>query len=196
MHTMPPDPLETTVPDPVVRRRPRLSTGRRRTLEAGALVVLATAYLFVTWADRVHQASASWTRPEKVDVVRFGATGVLGRAEWRMLGRDGSAPSTGSLTPAGAVHLTLLLQVRPLDAQGVKDAKSAAYQVRDPQGHIWTAYGSFAGDRDPAVGTATRVTVTTDVPRQAAETVLVEVRADAPAPGKRPGPVRVLRFAH
>jgi hypothetical protein len=196
MHTMPPDPLETTAPDPVARRRPRLSPVRRRMLEAGALVVLASAYLFADWTDHVHQASATWTRPEKVGVVRFGATGVLGRAEWRMLGRDGAAPSAGDLTPAGAVHLTLLLQVRALDAQGVKDAKSAAYQVRDPQGHIWTAYGSFAGDKDPAAGKVTRVTVTTDVPRQAASTVLLEVRADAPTPGKKPGPVRVLRFAH
>ncbi|MEV5704609.1 hypothetical protein [Actinoallomurus sp. NPDC052274] len=192
----PPDPLETTVPDPVMRRRPRLSPGRRRMVEAGAFAVLATAYLVAEWTDHVHQASSTWTRPEKVSVVRFGTPGVLGRAEWRMLGQDGAASAKSRLAPPGAVHLTLLLQVHPLDAQGVKDAKGAAFQVRDPQGHIWTAYGDVGGGKDPAVGSVTRVTVTTDVPAKAASTVLLEVRANAPAGGRKTGPIRILRFAH
>ncbi|MFL6053876.1 MAG: hypothetical protein ACJ72W_13315 [Actinoallomurus sp.] len=191
-----PDPLESTVPDPVVRRRPRLSPGRRRMVEAGVLVVLASVYLTAQWIDDVQQASSTWTRSEKVSFVRFGATGILGRAEWRMLGRDATAPLSSRLSPAGAVHLTLLLQVRPLDAQGVKDAKSVSYQARDPQGHVWSAFGTFAGGNDPVAGAVTQVTVTTDVPVKATSTVLLEVRGGSVRAGKTAGPVPVLRFAH
>lgn len=197
MHATPiPDPLERTVPDSVPGRRTALSPRRRRIVEAGVLVVLASGYLTAQWIDHVRQASSSWTRPEKVGVVRFGATGVLGRAEWRMLGRDGAAPLRGHLTPAGAVDLTLVLQVRPLDAQGVKDTKSATFQVRDPQGHVWSAFGDVGEGGDPAVGSVTRVRVTTDVPAKVASTVLLEVRADSVPAGKKAGPIRVLRFAH
>jgi hypothetical protein len=196
MHTTPtPDPLETTVPDLVMRPRRRLSPRRRRMVEAGAFVALAAGYLTAQWIDHVQQASSSWTRPEKVTVVRQGSTGVLGRSQWRMLGRDATAPPRSSLTPAGAVRLTLVLEVRPLDAQGVKDAKAAAYQVRDPQGHIWSALGVLGIGKDPIAGSTTRVTVTTDVPVRAASTVLLEVRSGgSDASGK--GPIRLLRFAH
>jgi hypothetical protein len=192
-----PDPLEITVPDPYEARRRRLSPGRRRMVEAVVFVVLASAYLTVEWTDRVEQASSSWTRSEKVTVVRLGATGRLGRADWRMLGRDATSPLRARLTPAGAVHLTLVVEVRPLDAQGVKDVKAATYRVRDAQGHIWSAFGSPAGEKDPVAGSVERVTVTTDVPEKAASTVLLEgVLANSATPGKKPGPVRVLRFAH
>jgi hypothetical protein len=165
-------------------------------VEAGVLVVLASVYLTAQWVDDVQQASSTWTRSEKVSVVRFRSTGMLGRAEWRMLGRDATAPLRSRLSPAGAVHLTLLLQVRPLDAQGVKDAKSISYQVRDPQGHIWSAFGTFAGGNDPVAGAVTQVTVTTDVPEKAASTVLLEVRAGSAPAGTKAGPIPVLRFAH
>lgn len=191
-----PDPLETTAPDRLEPRRSRLSPRRRRMVEAGVLVVLGSAFLTVRWFDDVNQASASWARPEKVSVVRRGATGVLGRSQWRMLGRDATAPPRSSITPAGAVDLTFLLEVRTSDAQGAKDAQRASYRVRDRQGHIWSAFGAFTGGKDPVAGVTTRVTVTTELPAKVASTVVLEVRGDPAIGAKGSGPLRVLRFAH
>src|SRR5262249_16245759 len=102
------DPLEDTVPDALQpvdarARRPedaaasRAKGGRRgrRLIETAALLVLAPGLLAVQWIDDSRQA-AHLQPPERGTTVRRGQTGVLGHAEWRMLGRDTTAPTRSS----------------------------------------------------------------------------------------------------
>jgi hypothetical protein len=190
------DPLEETVPDPVVRRR-RLSDGRRRAVEASALILLVPGLLVTQWIDDHHQAQ-NLQPHETVAVVRRGAIGSLGHLQLRLLGRDAKSPPRSATTPAGAVHLTLLLVMRPLDAQGVKDADLVAYSVRDRAGHVWTALGTYGGvgsDTKPQVGVPLQVTVTANVPERLVSSVVLEARRGslAPVDGRS---TRVLRFAH
>jgi hypothetical protein len=186
------DPLEDTVPDPV-GRTPRVG---RRALEAVALLLLAPGLLAIRWIDDEHQA-AQRQAAEHVTVVRRGGTGTLGHTRWRLLGRDSTARVRSSTAPAGAVQITLLLQVRPLDAQGVKDAGTTGYRLRDRAGHVWDAAGLLGseGDRDPVAGQETRVTVTASVPKRLVNSLVLETRQRSPLL-TRPGPVQVLRFAH
>jgi hypothetical protein len=191
-----PDPLETTVPDPVGPREPRLTRRQRRALEAGALVVLVPALLGVQWLDDTSHMSPGWKQQQDVAVVRRGGTGALGRSRWRLLGRDTHTPLKSGTTPSGAVRLTLVLEVRALDAQGVKDAKNAGYQVRDREGHIWSAFGEFAGDHDLTTGATVRVTVTANVPEKVVSRIVLEVRSDSAFGGQGTGRHHLLRFAH
>jgi hypothetical protein len=196
------DPLEDTVPDPV-ERRPRLSDGRRRAIEAAALALLVPGLLVAQWIDDSHQArhfrAQGAPGPEKVTVVSRGGTGTLGRVRLRLLGRDTTGPPRDTTTPAGAVNLKLVVQVRPLDARHAKDdVDGLAYSVRDRGGHVWSAGGTYDRDRPPAAGAETQVTVTATVPERLASAVVLEVRPSeleqGQAQGKGPAPV--LRFAH
>ncbi len=183
------DPLEETVPDPV-RRRSRLSDGRRRAVELVALLVVLPGLLAVYWVDDRKQA-AQWDPQERVTVVAHGGTGTLGHVRLRVLGRDATASSTG--TTAGATKITLIVELRALDARGAKDP--VTYTVRDRAGHVWTAFGLPAGGHDPVVGATTPVTVTADVPVRLTGSVVLEARLGSfGATGH--GPTRVLRFAH
>jgi hypothetical protein len=186
------DPLENTVPDPIERRR-RLTRGQRRAVEAGALLVLLIGLSVVRWIDDADQVKRL-DAPEHVTVVPRGGAGALGRVEYRMAGRSATAASKGTTSPAGAAKLTLILNVRPLDAQGAKNAKFVAYDVRDRDGHIWTATGLPDLDHDPVAGTTAPVTVTAEVPARLLNSVVLEVRR-GPRAGDD-GPVQVLRFAH
>jgi hypothetical protein len=187
-----PDPLETTVPDPVRRRMP---DGRRRAIEVCALVCLAPALIVVNWIDG-SRLGRSFDPPERVTVVPRGGTAAIGHSQWRLLGRDAKAKPTFSTTPPGSVRLTLLLQVRVLDRQGVKDATNVSYQVRDREGHVWSALGAFPNSEDPPAGSTVPATVTANVPPSLISNVVLEVRAEAPLGARKKGPVRVLRFAH
>jgi hypothetical protein len=194
------DPLEETVPDPVERRR-RLSDGKRRAVEAVALVLLMPAFLTVQWIDDAHQArnfpSQDKKGPEKVTVVRRGGTGVLGRVRLRLLGRDTTGPQRDGATPAGGANLKLVVQVRPLDARHAKDdVDGLMYSVRDHDGHVWSAGGTYDRDRPPAAGAETQVTVLATVPERLVSAVVLEVRPPPPEQGPRPRTVPVLRFAH
>jgi hypothetical protein len=183
---------EVTVPDPLeatVRDRRRMPEGRRRAIELGALAVLVPALLVARWIDD-SRLGRSFDRPEHVTVVPRGGTATIGHSRWRLLGRDATRPAT-SAAP-GSARLTLIVQVHVLDAQGVKDATRASYQVRDRKGHVWTALGEFPDFRDPAPGGTVQATVTADVPPKLVTEVVLEVRAGASGQG----PVRVLRFAH
>jgi hypothetical protein len=183
------DPLEETVPDPV-RRRSRLSGGRRRAVELVALLVVLPGLLAVYWMDDRKQA-AQWDPQERVTVVARGGTGTLGHVRLRVLGRDATASSAG--TTAGAAKITLIVELRALDAKGAKD--SVTYTVRDRDGHVWTALGLPAGGHDPVVGAATPVKVTADVPVRLTGSVVLEARLGSfGATGH--GPTQVLRFAH
>lgn len=182
------DPLEETAPDPV-RRRSRLSGGRRRAVEVVALLVLLPALLAVRWVDDQKQAR-QWEPPEDVTVVPHGGAGMLGHVRLRVLGRDASAPTTG--TTAGVAKLTLIVRLQALDSKAARDARMIAYTVRDRSGHVWTAFGVPAGGHDPVVGAATQVTVTAELPVRLTGSVVLEARRKAFGRG----PTRVLRFAH
>jgi hypothetical protein len=183
------DPLEETAPDPV-DRTPRISRARRRAIEVCALIVLAPALLAVGWVDDKHQAS-HYEPQEHVTVVPHGGTGTLGHLQLKVAGRDATA---GTRSSSGAVVLTLIVELRPLDAQGAKDSQSVTYTVRDRDGHSWSAAGLPSGDHDPAVGATTQVKVTASVPQRLFSSVVLEARAGTQA--RAAGNVRVLRFAH
>lgn len=188
------DPLEETVPDPVERRR-RLSNGTRRAIEVAGVILLVPGFLTVQWIDTDHQSRGYQTR-ERVTVVRRGGTGTLGRVRLRLLGRDttGSAKSTGA--PAGSVHLKLIVDAQPLDAQGVKQLSAIAYTVRDRAGHVWAAGGETDPDREPTAGTVSQVSVGATVPASLVSSVVLEARPGGLQTRKPSEPTPVLRFAH
>jgi hypothetical protein len=187
------DPLEDTVPDPIERGR-RLSDGKRRAVELTALVVLVPGLLATQWIDNQHQGRQYQTR-ERVTVVPRGGTGTLGHLRLRLLGRDTTGPSKSTGAPAGSARLKLVVNVRPFDAQGVKDVDTLGFTVRDRDGHVWSAAGSPDRDQKASAGADTQVSVTATVPERVVSAVVLEVR-----PGglvrKTSGPTPVLRFAH
>jgi hypothetical protein len=187
------DPLEETVPDPIPRRK-RLSDGRRRALEVGALVLVVPGFLTAEWIDNDHQAR-QWQTHERVTVVRQGGTGTLGHVRLRLLGRDTTGKPSSEGAPAGSVQLKLVVVVRPLDAQGVKDVDTVGYTVRDRAGHVWSAGGSPDPDLKPRAGADSQVTVLAMVPGHLVNSVVLEARPGGLAQ-KGPGPTPVLRFAH
>ncbi|MCO6011757.1 hypothetical protein NE236_43105 [Actinoallomurus purpureus] len=164
------DPLEDTAPDPLGRGK-RTRGRRRRAVEAVALLVLAPGLIVVRWIDDSHQAAALQPA-EHITVVRRGQTGLLGGAQWRVLGRDTTAPEKDATTPAGAVRLKLIVEVRPLDAQGVKNATATEYQLRDGAGHVWTGLPLGA---DPVAGRTSRIAVTSDIPARLVSSVVLEI---------------------
>jgi hypothetical protein len=187
------DPLEDTVPDPI-RREPRLSTGQRRALEASVVLVLAPALLATEWLDDAHHSKASQTN-ERVTVVHRGGTGTLAHVRLRLLGRDATAPARKSTTPAGAVRLSLVMELRPLDAQGVKASDYFAYSVRDRAGHVWSAYASVNSDLHPTAGVAFQRMIYADLPPSVVNSVVLEARGGG-LTLKTKQPAQVLRFAH
>jgi hypothetical protein len=189
------DPLEDTVPDPA-EPPGRVSRRTRRALEAAALLILAPGLIAVRWVDDSHQAALRQP-PDHVTVLRRGATGTLGHTRWHLLGRDATAPVRDSTLPAGTAKLTLVLRVRALDAQGVKDADSTAYQLTDRAGHVWTALGLLGteGRREPVAGGETPVTVTATVPERLLNSVALEIRQPT-LRATAGAPVEVVRFAH
>jgi hypothetical protein len=191
------DPLEETVPDPI-EREPRLSEGKRRAIEAAALVLLVAGFLTAQWIDDAHQARHYQAQgrpgPEHLTVVPRGGTATLGRVRIKVLGRDTTGAPRSGTTPAGAVNLKLVLQVQPLDARHAReDVDHLTYTVRDRAGHVWSAGGMYDTDRPPAAGTVSQVTVIATVPGRLAGSVVLEVRPMAPA---QAGVSQALRFAH
>ena len=183
------DPMEETVPDPVGGRR--IGGLRRRVIEACALLVLAPTLLVVDWVDHERQA-VHYEPKEIVTLVPRGAAGKLGQIQVRLAGRDATAQTAAS---NGAARLTLVVEVRPLDAQAAKDARFLAYSVRDRAGHTWSAAGLPTGGRDPVAGQTAQVKVSASVPPSSLNAVVLEVRGGG-ASARTPGKVRVLRFAH
>lgn len=184
--TTTPDPLESTVPDPVRRR---MSARRRRAIEAWALAFLVPAVLVTYFIDG-RQLGRGFDLPERVTVIPRGAVATIGHTRWRMLGRvaKGDPPQA-----PGSVEVTLLVQVNVLDAQGVKDATRVTYQVRDGDGHLWDAEGHFPDFQDPTPGAANQATVTANVPPSLVSKVVLEVEPMVPREARS---IRVLRFAH
>jgi hypothetical protein len=187
------DPLEETVPDPIVRR-PRLSDGWRRAVEVSALLVLVPGLLIAQWLDRGHDNNKS-NPPDQVTVVPRGGTGTLGHLRLRLIGRDVTSPLKSATTPAGAVRLRLVIEIRPMDAQGAKVAQFVGYSVRDRAGHVWTAVPSLGGsDNKPVAGVPMQAIISADLPERLVSSVVLEARQSIGA--QRPTRVPVLRFAH
>ncbi len=181
------DPLEETVPDPPL---PRIGAGRRRAMEAAALAVLAPALLAVGWVDHRHQAAAYEPR-EAVTLVARGMSGTLGHVQLRLAGRDATAATTSS---TGAARLSLVVEVKPLDAQGVKAAQYIAYTVRDRAGHTWSAFGVPPAGQ--AAGRTFQLKVMATLPPRLLNSVVLEARGGTLARTSAKAPAQVLRFAH
>jgi hypothetical protein len=165
----------------------------RRTAELSALALLLALTIGLRWYDDGNQARAL-ERPESVTVVGRAATSRLGAVEWKMLGRAAGLRAPSS-TASGAARLMLVLEARPLGAQGVKELAGfgTTFRVRDRAGHVWSA------DADPPseveLGSTIRVPVTAEVPPDRLTSVVLEV-LPAAVFAKGRAPVRVLRFAH
>lgn len=194
------DPLEETTPDPI-ERRPRLSLGKRRAVEAAALVLLVPGFLTVQWLDDAHQArhfrAQGEPGTEHLTVVPRGGTAVLGRVRLKLLGRDATGSPAAGASAGGAV-VTLVMQVQPLDAQHARqDVDRLTYTVRDRAGRVWSAGGSYDSDHPPAAGAASQVKVTATVPKGLVSSVVLEVRAAVPPKERAKDSVPpALRFAH
>ena len=159
------------------------------------LLLLLPATLGLHWYDDDHTLGQQLRSHERVTTVARGGTGTLGHATWRMVGRQVGGPrnSLRSTTP-GAETLVLALELRPLDAQGVKDSKTGpAYRLRDREGHVWTGEGDIPETLSP--GQPARVEVTALVPSEKVTSVVLELLPTA-FQVKRGAPVPVLRFAH
>jgi hypothetical protein len=178
---------------------------KRRLIELGVLLILLPAALGVRWYD---ESNLALTRgpDERVTVVPRGAWAKLGHNQWRMLGRQApsSTPrSPGSSlrdeSPPGSAQLILLLEAKVLDAQGAKDLDKMEYEVRDREGHRWSAEGAAQDqsidDADPAPGSTQRVRVTAMVPQGKLSSVVLDLHIE---PYYRPERtvLHVLRFAH
>ncbi len=157
-------------------------------MEAVALAVLLPGLVTVQWLDDAHQVGGQDT----TTTVPWGATATLGHTQWRLLGR---VPDGGRSFTPGAVTVRLLLQVRPMDAQGAKQADPAnvGFRLRDRAGHIWTAGTDGGSDTEPAAGQTTQITVTGDVPARLAGSVVLEMHLGSSFAA---GPKHWYRFAH
>lgn len=160
----------------------------RRIVQVIALVTVLPALLVLHWVDDVHNVRKNLEPPVKATTVARGASGTLGGAEWRLQQRQ-AMPGPGP----DAASLRLVLNVRPLDAAGVKllGSYGLTYRLRDGDGHEWSAAGLALGT--PRVGAWARVTVSASVPRSRTGSVALEVRP--PAYQRTKGALPSLRFA-
>jgi hypothetical protein len=184
---------------------PRPRRRKRRLIEFGALLILLPGVLGVRWYD---DSNLAVTRDphQRVTVVPSGAWAKLGSNQWRMLGRpdpnstsSGGGGSLSGESPPGSAQLILLLEVKVLAAQGAKDLGKMQYEIRDREGHVWSADGAVQNqsidDEDPAPGSTQRVRVTATVPRGKVSSVVLDLHIQ---PFDRPERevLEVLRFAH
>lgn len=145
--------------------------------------------LGLRWYDQRQLVSVHVEPPERVTKVPHGGTGTFRGLEWRLL----DAREVRKAETAGAVGLHLTLQVKPLDAAGVQELTKSrlTYQVRDPEGRVWSAAGlpPFNGVRP---GVTVPVKVMTILPADRANLIALEV---LPPTGYRPkGSLPLLRF--
>jgi len=176
------------------RRRKRLGPRARRGVEAAALLVLLPLGLGIHWYDDAHTLLPHLNPGEKVTVVPHGGTGTVEHVSYRMVGRESGGEA--STDASGGVEMTLDIDRRPLDQQGLKAAKAQSFRVRDREGHIWVAVLWESSPSDPAVGTTQRLQIQATVPKGAVSVVVLDVLGDnfqAKSTGK---PLPVLRMAH
>jgi hypothetical protein len=188
------EPPDTGQAAPGERRR-RLSPAARRLVEAGALLILLPVTLGLHWYDDDHTLGHQLRRDEHVTTVARGASATLGHATWRMIGRQQGGTGRLRSTTPGAEMLVLTLEMRPLDAQGVKDASGSglAYRIRDREGHVWT--GAAEVPEGLSAGRPVQVKVSAIVPTEKVTSVVLELLPTTVE--VKPGTtVPVLRFAH
>jgi hypothetical protein len=184
-----------TAPAATRGRRRRLNPSARRLVEVCALLILLPVTLGLRWYDDDHTLGHQLRRDEHLVTVPRGASGTLAHAAWRMIGRQvGGAQELRDPAPGTAV-LVLALEVRPLDAAGVKQisAGQLTFRLRDRAGHVWTASGTLPDSSQ--VGRTARVEVAATVPSDKVTSVVLEVLPSLFV--MKPGTdVPVLRFGH
>jgi hypothetical protein len=190
-----PQPPGQTTPGTTRQRRRRLSPTARRLVEAGALLLLLPTTLGLHWYDDDQTLGRRLHRDEHITTVARGASGTLGHASWRMIGRQVGGAQGLRSSAAGTGVLVLALEVRPLDAQGVKNTSGSrlTFRVRDREGHIWTGEGEVPDTLQ--VGRPARVRVSAIVPSGKVTSVVLELLPSTYQ--VQPGAVvPVLRFGH
>jgi hypothetical protein len=191
---MPPGEPPASAPA-ATRGRRRLNPSARRLVEVCALLILLPVTLGLRWYDDDHTLGHQLRRDERIVTVPRGASGTLAHAAWRMIGRQvGSAQELRDPAPGTAV-LVLALEVRPLDAEGVKQisAGQLTFRLRDRAGHVWTGSGTLPDSSQ--VGRAARVEVSATVPSDKVTSVVLDVLPSLLV--MKPGTdVPVLRFGH
>jgi hypothetical protein len=173
-----------------VSRVTKKSIAARRSVEATVLVFLMTGFLGLQWYDDENHVRTNFKPPDRVTLVQPGAYGTLGHVAWQLLGRETDTPA--SLLSPGAAELTLDLETRPLDAQGVKEATgfSLVFRLGDAGGHVWTGVADIPAELAP--GRSSRVKVTFIVPQDRLTGTVLELLSSI----RGQGAVPVLRFAH
>jgi hypothetical protein len=163
------------------------------------VLVLVPLAVGLRWYDDSNHAVTREPH-ERVTVVPRGASATLGHNRWRMLGRqEQSGGSLAGTSSPGAAQLTLLLEVKVLDAQGSKELDLVQYEVRDREGRQWTTSGtaenpSVDAERVPA-GSTTRVKVTATVPKDRLSALVLDLHV-RPFDRAERTVLDVLRFAH
>jgi hypothetical protein len=192
------DPQRTNPDLPPVRprARPRLRPRDRRIVQALALTALLPAFLVLKWMDETDSVQKNLKPPEKVMDVPHGGTGTLAGAQWKVVGRQATAPPSFGTKPKDdtVAELQVVLAVRPDDAAAAKTIGSYGfvYTFTDGGGRSWSATGLAAGTLRP--GAAGRLTVRGTVPRAVAEALALRVQAPK-ASRKQGTPLPSLRFA-
>jgi hypothetical protein len=163
------------------------------------VLILLPGLIGIQWYDDGNNA-VTRDPHRHVIVVPQGAWATLGHGRWRMLGRQVIRTGrTGLAGPSGGTELTLLLDVKVLDAQGAKELGTITYELRDREGHVWSAGGNVdnpsAGTEAPPPGSTARVTVTGTVPAGRAGSVVLDLHVEAYDRPDR-DVLDVLRFAH
>lgn len=166
------------------------------------MLILLPGLIGLQWYDDSNNA-VTRDPHKRVTVVPRGAWATLGHDRWRMLGRQAGQPvrpgQPGGAGSSGGTEITLLLDVKVLDARGVKELDTIIYELRDRDGHVWSAGGNVdnpsVGSEAPPPGSTARVTVTGTVPVERAGSVVLDVHVDAYDRPER-NVLDVLRFAH
>ncbi|GAB3665676.1 hypothetical protein GCM10027589_30410 [Actinocorallia lasiicapitis] len=155
--------------------RPRMNPAKRRALELGALALLAVVLIEVRWWDDVRQVQQTIDRPERVTAVTD--RGDFAGASWTLTDKR--------VTESGVVYRLLAV---PADQTAGDGLIGVRYRVRGSS--LWSAAGDVW--KKGAPGRPTVVTVTAGLPRERADTAVLELLVQDPGGS---GPVPVLRFA-
>jgi hypothetical protein len=155
----------------------------------------------VRWYDDSNHVAAR-EPAERVTIVPRGAWGKFEHTHWRVLGMQKPTVATSaSDVPAGGTQIVLELEAKVLDQQGVKELSRVGYEIRDREGHVWSAFGQVQNqsidEAKPVPGSTQRVKVTGMVPQSKLSSVVLDARLQPSGPaGAGKKVLHVLRFAH
>jgi hypothetical protein len=184
--------VEAEAKEAAQRRRRRLSPRARRWVEVLALLVVVPVGLGAHWYDDTHTLVPTLNPGEHVTVVPRGGTGTLNHISYRMVGRE-SAVVPSTLT-ANGVQATWDVDIKPLDAQGVKAASGLGFRLVDRAGNTWNA--APADLPDYTAGQTVRTRIQGTVPKSEVSGLVLDALGNKYTAVAKKQPRPVLRLAH